>query len=75
MIVQRTQEGKAIARQREDFKEGRPRTDQARLDHAMQLLESSSYKQVAKMTGISISTLARERRRKREEQQTGSRMI
>ena len=70
MIVQRTQEGKAIARQREDFKEGRPRTDQARLDHAMQLLESSSYKQVAKMTGISVSTLARERRRRKQESRT-----
>ena len=65
MIVTRTSEGKEIARRKADFKEGRPRTEQARLDHAMQLLTENSYKDVAKMTGISISTLTREKRRRK----------
>lgn len=63
MIVVRTQEGKAVARTKEGYREGRPRTDQARLDHAMELLMDHSYKQVAEMTGISVSTLTREHRR------------
>lgn len=64
MIVQRTQEGKAIARQKEGYREGRPRTEQARLDHAMELLKDNSYNQVSKITGISVSTLTREKRRR-----------
>lgn len=62
MIVERTQEGKAIARQREGFREGRPKKySKKQLNHAMQLKVSGmSYKQVAEMTGISKSTLARE---------------
>lgn len=62
LIIERTQEGKAIARQREGFREGRPKKfSKKQLKHAMQLKESGmSYKQVAEMTGISKSTLARE---------------
>ena len=63
MIVARTQEGKAVARTKAGYREGRPKTDQARLDHAMELLADYSYKQVAEMTGLSISTLTREHRR------------
>ena len=35
------------------------------LDHAMALLEDHSYAQVVKLTGISKSTLIRERKRRR----------
>ena len=60
MIVQRTQEGKAIARQNADFKDGRPKKfTRVQLDHALELLEAHSYKQVARMTGISTTTLYR----------------
>ena len=63
MIVERTQEGKALARQKPGFHEGRPkkfRTEQ--IDHALELLNHYSYQIVALMTGISKSTLVRARR-------------
>jgi DNA invertase Pin-like site-specific DNA recombinase len=60
MIVERTQEGKAIAKQREDFKDGRPKKfSKKQVDHALLLLTDHSYKQVEEMTGISKSTLIR----------------
>ena len=60
MIVERTQEGKVIAKQRDDFKEGRPKKySKKKIDHALQLLKSHSYKQVEEITGISKSTLIR----------------
>jgi DNA invertase Pin-like site-specific DNA recombinase len=64
MIVERTQEGKAIAKQREDFREGRPnKYSKKQVDHALKLLETNSYKQVEEMTGISKSTLIRAKRK------------
>lgn len=65
MIVERTQEGKALAKQKDGFKDGRPKKfNQKQLDHAMSLLicmkGKYSYKQVVEMTGISKSTLQRE---------------
>ena len=67
MIVQRTQEGKAVARATDpNFREGRPpKFDTEQLDHAMELLENHSYAQTAKLTGISKSTLIRERKRRK----------
>ena len=66
MIVQRTQEGKAIARQNADFRDGRPKKfNRVQIDHALELLESHSYKQVERMTGISITTIYRAKREKR----------
>ena len=60
MIVQRTQEGKAIARQNADFRDGRPKKfSRMQLDHALELLETHSYKQVERLTGISITTIYR----------------
>ncbi|WP_017472789.1 recombinase family protein [Amphibacillus jilinensis] len=60
MIVERTQEGKAIAKQRKDFKEGRPKKySNKQIKHALQLKKSHSYKQVEELTGISKSTLIR----------------
>lgn len=67
LIVERMQEGKAIAKQREDFREGRPKKfDKKHLDNAMKLLESNSYKEVEATTGISVATLARERKKRKE---------
>ena len=64
MIVERTAEGKAIAKQNPEFKEGRPpKYSRAQLNHAMELLEKYSYKQVEDMTGISKSTLLRAKRK------------
>ena len=60
MIVQRTQEGKAIARQNADFRDGRPKKfSPVQINHALELLENNSYKQVERMTGISIATIYR----------------
>ena len=60
MIVERTQEGKSIARQNKDYREGRPKKfSHAQISHALSLLNDNSYKQVEQMTGISKSTLIR----------------
>lgn len=60
MIVERTQEGKAIAKQNPDFREGRPKKfSRAQIEHALKLKETHSYKQVEEMMGISKSTLIR----------------
>lgn len=60
MIIERTQEGKAIARRQPDFKEGRPRLyGRKQIQHALGLLQDHSYRQVTEMTGISKSTLIR----------------
>lgn len=64
MIIERTQGGKAIAKQRTDFKEGRPKKfNSKKITHAMELLQFYSYRQVEEMTGISKSTLVREKRK------------
>ncbi len=60
MIVERTQEGRAIARRNPNFHEGRPRKYSGKqIDHAMVLLKDHSYSQVSELTGISKATLAR----------------
>ena len=65
MIIERTQGGKAIAKQREDFREGRPpKYSSKKINHALELLENHSYKQVEELTGISKSTLIREKRKR-----------
>ena len=62
MIVERTQEGKAIAKGKKGYKEGRPKKyTKKQMDHAMKLLETHSYKQVSEMTGIVASSLVREK--------------
>lgn len=60
MIVERTLEGKAIAKQNPDFREGRPKKySKKQVEHALELLNDHSYKQVEDLTGISKSTLIR----------------
>ncbi|UNT57550.1 recombinase family protein [Lysinibacillus capsici] len=66
LIIERTQEGKAIAKQQSGFREGRPnKYTKKQLDHAMQMLSSHSFRQVAELTGISLSTLKRESRKRK----------
>jgi len=63
MIVERTQEGKAVAKLRPDFREGRPKVyTPKQIQHALGLLTTNSYKHVEALTGISKSTLIRARR-------------
>lgn len=58
MIVERTQEGKALAKQRDDFREGRPRKhSKQQVLHAIELLKTHTYKEVEAMTGIKKRTL------------------
>ena len=65
MIVERTQEGKAIAKQKPDYKEGRPKKfGRKQIELALSLLEENSYKQVEEQTGISKSTLIRAKKEK-----------
>lgn len=60
MIVQRTQEGKEIARKNPTYREGRPKKyKREQREHALELLKKHSYKEVASMTGISKATLVR----------------
>lgn len=68
MIIERTQTGKSIAKQSVDFREGRPpKFTKVQMDHALQLLEKHTYKQVEQLTGISKSTLVRANRKKKLE--------
>lgn len=60
LIVERTQDGKALARKRDDFKEGRPRKHtKQQVQHALRLLTTHTYKEVEGMTGITKRTLIR----------------
>lgn len=70
MIVERTQEGKAIAKTKEGFKEGRPKKHtKEQLDHALAMLTinggNKSYKEVERLLGISKSTLIRENNKRK----------
>jgi len=63
MIIERTSAGKAIAKTKAGYTEGRPKkytTEQ--LNHAVKLLESNSYKQVERMTKISKATIIRHKK-------------
>lgn len=70
MIVERTQEGKAIAKTKEGFKEGRPKKyTKKQLDNALSMLTVNggdrSYNEVAELLGISKSTLIRENNKRK----------
>jgi DNA invertase Pin-like site-specific DNA recombinase len=68
LIVERTQEGKILAKKNPDFREGRPKKfSRQQINHALSLLENHSYKQVEEMTGISVSTLVRAKKRSKAE--------
>lgn len=70
MIVDRTQEGKAIAKMKKGFKEGRPKSyTTEQLDNALSMLSINggnySYKEVERLLGISKSTLIRENNKRK----------
>lgn len=70
MIIERTQSGKSIAKTKEGFKEGRPRSfSDKQLNHALSLLSvnggDKSYNEVVEITGISKSTLIRENNKRK----------
>ena len=70
MIVERTQEGKAIAKTKEGFKEGRPKKyTEKQLNNALSMLTvnggDKSYNEVEELLGISKSTLIRENNRRK----------
>ena len=57
-------EGKELAKQKPDFREERPKKfNEQQINLAMNLLKNYSYKEVEKMTGISKSTLTRNKRK------------
>ena len=66
MIVERTQTGKAAAKQDPNFKDGRPKKfSPEQIELALSLLEQGkTYRQITTMTGISKSTLIRARCKK-----------
>lgn len=66
LIVSRTQGGRAYKRATDPgYREGRrPKFTRDRLDHAMDLLRTHSFSEVARMTGMSRSTVAREARKR-----------
>ena len=63
-IVERTQLGKMVARQNPNFKDGRPKKyTPIQIEHALSLLSSGkSYKEVEEITGISKSTMIRNKK-------------
>lgn len=62
-IIERTQTGKAIAKSKGGFKEGRPKKyTETQINMALELLSKHSYTEVERMTHISKSTLVREMR-------------
>ena len=70
MIVERTQEGKAIAKTKVGFKEGRPKKYTSnQLDNALSMRTvnggDKSYNEVAELLGISKSTLIRENNKRK----------
>lgn len=70
-IIERTQTGKAIAKTKEGFREGRPKAHtKKQLDLALSMLTINggkySYNQVVELTNISKSTLIREVRQRKD---------
>ena len=72
MILERTREGKEIARTKEGYKEGRPKKfTKDQIDLALSMLSvnggDKSYNEVEKLIGISVSTLKRENNKRKLE--------
>ena len=71
MIQERTLAGREIARTKNGYKEGRPRISTERLELALELKETRTYKEVERLTGISKSSLIRFKRLKLYDEQKG----
>lgn len=74
MIIERTQSGKAIAKTKPGFTEGRPKKhNKKQIDHALSLLSVNggihSYTEVSELTNISKSTLIRENNKRKLEKE------
>lgn len=70
MIIERTQSGKAIAKTKEGYKEGRPKSyTKKQIDNALSMLTINggdcSYTEVSEITNISKSTLIRENNKRK----------
>lgn len=70
MIIERTQSGKAIAKNKDGFKEGRPKKyTKKQINNALDMLSINggikSYTEVAELLEISKSTLIRENRKRK----------
>jgi len=64
MLLERTREGREIAKKDPTYREGRPKKYGKRhIEHALDLLKSHTYRQVCELTGISKSTLIRSKKR------------
>lgn len=75
LIVERTQEGKEIAKQNPNYKEGRPKShSDKKLIEAMRMKEKMGYsfRQLSEATGISMSTLQRFARKQRAQQEASA---
>lgn len=71
MIVEKCLEGKEIAKQNPNFRDGRPpKFSREQMEHAMELLETNSLRQVEEMMGISVSTLKRYKRKIKAEKES-----
>lgn len=62
LIYERTYEGRLIARTKNGYREGRPRIPSDKVELALELKKTRSYKEVERLTGISKSTLIRYRK-------------
>ena len=67
MILERTAAGKAIAKTKSGYREGRPPINALVINHALELLETHSYNEVCSMTKVSKSTLQRYAKKKQDE--------
>ena len=70
MIIERTQEGRAIARTKDNYREGRPKAyTKEQIENALSLLTvnggDKSYKEVERLLNISKSTLIRENNKRK----------
>ena len=70
MILERTREGKEIARTKDGYKEGRPKKfTKEQIDLALSMLSvncgDKSYNEVERLMGISVSTLKRENNKRK----------
>ena len=67
LILERMQEGRALARLKEGYRDGRkPKWSSKQYNHAIKLLEQQTYKEVSEITGIPVPTLKVEKRRRKD---------
>lgn len=68
-IIERMQEGKAIARTKKGYREGRPPIPKARKDAAVKMImeQHMTYTETEKATGLSRSTLIRSVRKAKDQ--------